>query len=112
MKRISITWLLAITAVFFLVAGPITSYCSLKENRVTGGDNEIITPRPKPQPRINGPLVYGCRPGHPFLYRIPCQGERPIRFTIKGLPKELTLDPLKGIISGITPPKGEYQLNR
>ena len=41
----------------------------------------ILTPKPGPQPRINGPKVYGARPGHPFLYRIPCTGTRPIRFT-------------------------------
>ena len=101
MKRNSITWILAITAFFFMVANPIASYCALNENPTTAGDFEILTPRPKPQPRINGPLVYGCRPGHPFLYRIPCQGERPIRFTVKGLPKELILDPATGVISGI-----------
>jgi alpha-galactosidase len=72
--------------------------------------NEIITPQPKSQPRINGPLIYGCRPGHPFLYRIPCQGERPILFKIKGLPPELKLDPLTGIITGIVPPEGEYEI--
>ncbi|MCK9413271.1 MAG: putative Ig domain-containing protein [Prolixibacteraceae bacterium] len=74
------------------------------------GQNEIYTPRPKPQPRINGPLVYGCRPGHPFLYRIPCQGERPIRFSIMGLPPELKLDPSTGIITGKVPAKGEYEV--
>ena len=30
-----------------------------------------LTPKPGPAPHINGPKVYGCRPGHPFLYRIP-----------------------------------------
>ncbi len=82
--------------------------------RVQGQDmdanNEIRTPRPKPQPRINGPLVYGCRPGNPFLYRIPCQGERPVHFSAKGLPQGLKLDASTGIISGITPKKGEYQI--
>lgn len=60
---------------------------------------EIYTPVPKLQPRINGPLVYGCRPGHPFLYRIPCQGERPIKFSVKDLPSDLHLDPSTGIIT-------------
>jgi alpha-galactosidase len=73
-------------------------------------DSEIYTPAPKPQPRINGPLVYGCRPGRPFLYRIPCQGERPFQFSVKGLPSGLNLDPSTGIITGITPPEGEYNL--
>jgi alpha-galactosidase len=72
--------------------------------------SELRTPPPKPQPRINGPLVYGARPGHPFLYRIPCQGERPIHFSVKGLPNGLKLDPETGIISGTTPPQGEYPL--
>ena len=73
-------------------------------------DPEIYTPAPKLQPRINGPLVYGCRPGHPFHYRIPCQGERPIIFSIKDLPAGLSLDPSTGIITGNTPSVGEYNL--
>jgi len=71
---------------------------------------EISSKTSQPQPRINGPLVYGCRPGHPFLYRIPCQGERPIQFSVKGLPPGLNLDPSTGIISGIVPAKGEYEV--
>lgn len=71
---------------------------------------EIYTPAPKPQPRINGPLVYGGRPGKPFLYRIPCQGKRPIKFSIKNLPSGLILDPSTGIITGKTPSRGEYNL--
>jgi alpha-galactosidase len=89
-----------------LLIVPATSFGS---GEVDNPD-ELLTPAPKPQPRINGPLVYGARPGHPFLYRIPCQGRRPIHFSVKGLPKELKLDPETGIISGTTPPEGEYQL--
>jgi alpha-galactosidase len=74
------------------------------------GDKPILTPEPKPQPRINGPLVYGARPGNQFLYRIPCQGERPIWFSVSGLPKELVLDENTGIISGNTPPEGKYRM--
>ena len=77
---------------------------------VNSNDPELYTPAPKPQPRINGPLVYGCRPGHPFLYRIPCQGERPVSFTIKGLPSGLSLDPVSGIITGNAPVQGEYEI--
>jgi alpha-galactosidase len=71
---------------------------------------EILTPKPGPAPRINGPLVYGCRPGHPFLYRIPCQGERPIEFSAESLPPELNLDGQSGIISGIAPKQGDYNI--
>ena len=68
----------------------------------------ILTPKPGPEPRINGPKVYGCRPGNPFLYRIPTTGARPIRFSAKGLPAGLNLDSDTGIITGTVPPRGEY----
>src|SRR5580698_5749720 len=34
----------------------------------------LLTPPPPSKPHINGPEVYGVRPGSPFLYRIPCTG--------------------------------------
>jgi alpha-galactosidase len=71
---------------------------------------EIYTPAPAPKPRINGPLLYGARPGHPFLYRLPCQGERPVRFSVSGLPAGLSLDAASCIISGKTPLAGKYKL--
>jgi alpha-galactosidase len=53
--------------------------------------------------------VYGCRPGKPFLYRIPCTGQRPLSFSARELPGSLRLDPKSGIISGHAPAeKGEY----
>ncbi len=103
-------YILTLLMAVFLETVPMTAMGVQTENRLNPDDFEILTPRPQPQPRINGPLVYGCRPGHPFLYRIPCQGERPIRFSVKGLPKELKLDPETGIISGITPKTGEYKV--
>ena len=68
----------------------------------------ILTPAPGPAPRINGPVVYGCRPGNPFLYRIPCTGDRPIIFSAGKLPAALRIDPVTGLISGTAPVKGEY----
>src|SRR5215469_5633670 len=70
----------------------------------------ILTPAPGPAPRINGPEVYGARPGHPFLYRIPAQGERPMKFSARSLPRGLRLDSKTGIITGITPRAGEYSV--
>jgi alpha-galactosidase len=110
MKKTSFAFVSALAIAILLATISMPSYCAEKENRATAGDSEILTPAPKPQPRINGPVVYGARPGHPFLYRIPCQGERPIRFSVKGLPKELKLDPETGVITGITPVKGEYKV--
>ena len=68
----------------------------------------ILTPKPGPEPRIHGPKVYGCRPGNPFLYRIPTTGARPISFSAKGLPAGLKLDRDTGIITGTVPPRGGY----
>lgn len=69
----------------------------------------VLTPKAGPAPKINGPKVYGARPGKPFLYRIPCTGQRPIRFTASKLPSPLKLDSATGIITGRTPEKrGEY----
>jgi alpha-galactosidase len=51
-------------------------------------------------PRINGPAIYGARPNHPFLYRIPSTGTRPMTFSAVGLPAELTLDSRTGVITG------------
>jgi len=75
------------------------------------GEWPMMTPKPAPVPQINGPSMYGARPGHPFLYRIPCTGDRPIQFTAKGLPPGLTLDEGAGIIRGTTPAKpGDYRV--
>jgi len=63
---------------------------------------EILTPPPGPAPHLNGPKIYAVRPGSPFLYRIPCTGERPIKFSAKNLPVGLMLDEQTGIISGKT----------
>lgn len=63
----------------------------------------ILTPKPSPKPRINGPKVYGVRPGNPFLYRIPATGDRPMVFSADGLPSSLTLDRETGIITGNSP---------
>ena len=43
-----------------------------------------LTPPAPPEPRLNGPRVYGVRPGSPFLYRIPATGERPMQFRAEG----------------------------
>jgi len=74
-------------------------------------DWEILTPVPGPEPKINGPKLYGARPDKIFIYRIPCQGQRPILFNCEGLPDGMLLDPNTGIITGRTPSKtGIYEL--
>ncbi len=70
-------------------------------------DAVILTPKPGPAPRINGPRVYGCRPGHPFLFTIPATGDRPMTFEAIGLPVGLQLDPQTGILTGAVANRGE-----
>ena len=60
---------------------------------------EILTPRPPPTPRINGPSVFGVRPNSPFIYRIPATGQRPMEFAIENLPNGLTVDAKTGQVS-------------
>ena len=66
-------------------------------------DKVILTPKPGPEPRINGPRVFGARPGRPFVYRIPCTGRRPMTFTVDELPAGLSIDGATGIITGHVP---------
>jgi len=69
----------------------------------------ILTPKPGPEPKINGPKVFGARPGHPFLYRIACTGDRPMKFGVRDLPAGLVLDGTSGIISGtVSATAGKY----
>jgi len=83
--------------------------CALLPALAAAAEGPVLTPKPGAAPRINGPSVYGARPGRPFLYRIPVTGERPLHFAAKGLPKPLSLDAATGIVSGVAPPrKGEY----
>ena len=70
----------------------------------------LLTPPPGPAPKINGPKVYACGPNHPFLYRIPATGRRPMQFTAEGLPAGLTLDADAGILRGAIAEKGEYRV--
>lgn len=70
----------------------------------------ILTPKPGPAPRLNGPRIVGCRPGHPFLFRIPTTGQRPIHFSARGLPAGLQLDEANGILTGAAPQTGSYQI--
>lgn len=69
---------------------------------------EILTPKPGPAPRINGPSLTGVTPGHDVLYKIPATGTAPITYGAANLPKGLTIDPSSGIIRGTIAARGRY----
>src|SRR5208283_2219520 len=70
----------------------------------------LLTPLAPREPRLNGPKVYGVRSGSPFLYRIPCTGERPLLFRADDLPDGLTVDFQSGIITGQIAKAGTYRV--
>jgi len=70
----------------------------------------VLTPKPPNTPRINGPRLFGVRPGSPFLFRIPATGKRPMVFGADNLPAGLSLDTQTGIITGQITGPGEYLL--
>lgn len=72
------------------------------------GKKVILTPKPGPKPRINGPKVFGVRPGSPFLFTIPATGNQPISFFVENLPKGLTLDSKTGRLTGKILESGTY----
>ncbi len=70
----------------------------------------ILTPPAPEEPRINGPEVLGVGLRNPVLYRIPASGERPMSFSVEGLPYGLSADTTTGIISGRVYKEGSYDL--
>ena len=67
-----------------------------------------LTPKPGLKPRINGPKIFGVRPGAPFLYTIPATGQRPMEFAAKNLPAGLAIDPVTGRVTGMIADTGKY----
>ena len=67
-----------------------------------------LTPAYPPAPRINGPGVFGVRPGSVFLYTIPATGDRPMTFGVDNLPAGLKLDASTGQIIGEMIDQGTY----
>ena len=80
----------------------------------------ILTPPVRPEPRINGPAVFGVRPDHPLAYHIPVTGEAPLDVQVLaadgrqmqdcGPLAGLRFDPIARVISGRVDKPGTYRL--
>jgi alpha-galactosidase len=68
----------------------------------------IAMPTPMPAPRIHPPTVVGIRTETPLLWTPPVTGDRPLKFTAKGLPNGLRLNPETGTITGAVTTAGDY----
>src|SRR5580698_6268829 len=88
--------LIAFCAALFFATGNLLS----AQTRDTNSTPEIRTPPASPAPRINGPDVFGVRPGNPFLYQVPATGDRPMTFSTDHLPRSLKLDAATGRLTG------------
>ena len=69
----------------------------------------IVTPPERPEPQFNGAEVWGVRPGHPVIFRVPVSGVRPMSFSATGLPDGVTFDASRGVLRGTAPARtGDY----
>lgn len=94
-------WLVWLAAIRFLL--PVAAVWAADQP-------EILTPLPAPEPRINGARVCGVRPGHPLLYTIAATGQRPMRFSVAGLPEGLDVEEFTGRIRGCVTDRGTYRV--
>ena len=60
------------------------------------------------KPYINPPYVTAIYPNTDFLFAIPTSGERPMTWTVSGLPEGLSYNGRDGIIRGKVMESGEY----
>ncbi|MGN0853290.1 MAG: NPCBM/NEW2 domain-containing protein [Kiritimatiellia bacterium] len=70
----------------------------------------VLTPPAAAAPRINGPSVFGVRPGHPILFRVPVSGERPVAITVSDLPAGAYFDAARQSINGAVQRPGTYEV--
>lgn len=68
----------------------------------------VLTPPVRDVPRINGPRVFGVRPGHPVLWRMPITGLKPMNVEVSGLPDGVSFDPETRMLTGTVDEKGVY----
>ncbi len=106
--------LLRVGLVVSLLASPLAARASAPASSPTqpaaAAARVVLTPPAPATPRVNGPGVFGVRPGAPFLYSIPATGERPMTFAVDGLPAGLQVDPATGRITGSLGQAGEHRV--
>jgi len=90
----------------FLVAATVVK----AQDTIPNNKAFILTPKAGPQPHINGPKVFGVRPGHPIAFTIPATGTRPLKFSADNLLPGVKLNASNGQLSGSVSKAGTYNL--
>ena len=70
----------------------------------------ILTPPAAAAPRINGPRIFGVRPGSQIVHALAVSGQRPMTLVVTPLPAGLTFDPATGAFGGALEKPGDYEL--
>jgi len=114
-KAMNIRFLFHFLKILFF-AGTIISCSPDKNDKGADGKSGenfepkiILTPKPGPEPRINGAKAFGVKPFSPFLFKIPATGERPMKYEVIDLPEGLSCDVNTGQITGNLETPGNYQ---
>ncbi len=110
-SRVNVPGVVLAVAVISLAIASVTFVPPAAVSAVSVAEPKLVlTPKPRPEPRINGARVFGVRPGSPFLFTIPATGERPMTFGVEGLPGGLVLDTSTGRITGSLTARGTYDV--
>jgi len=97
--------------VLIVVGSIIISGCyNQKNERIYTVESGILTPKPGPEPRINGAKIFGVRPGSSVLFTIAATGDRPMEFSAENLPDGTLIDSEKGFITGSVQKPGTYHI--
>jgi len=92
----------------FMFIAIICSLISLPALKAQDLKSYVLTPKESEKPQINGPKVFGVRPGHPIVFTIPATGKRPMTFSATKLPEGVKLNSTTGMISGSLIKTGDY----
>ena len=85
------------------IVSPNTNLTAREEQIVAASKNTETAPQ------FHGAYVVGVRPNTPLIHSLSVTGKRPLSFSVRKMPKGLTLDPETGILTGSLAAPGEYK---
>jgi len=71
-------------------------------------DPTILMLPAEAEPHIHGPSIACAFPGTPLIWTVPVTGQRPLAFSVKGLPKGVSFDKEAGTFTGSIAKAGDY----